>query len=329
MARRLLAAFAGTAPAFTREPRSVPRGAVRRLLAAFAGSAPAFTPGGMVDQHTSTAQAAVGEPPLPTGLVVDVSQAGPRRGHTLAQVADEFASRNAHDRLTARIWLEGAEMRLAYQLLDAMDKIKALRGLFDREHIVDLAIPLNRARAIARLHDSTRDLAIHLDVAHGQVRDLADAYGLALGRASARQLDLSRDLARDLTRHLPGDLARLLGRVVVRLPEYEFARDISAAFDENIAPSGNAALALLNTLSRTVVRLRDAASDMVDADLVEVDLGDPDLRERLLDGVRWSTGTRWPAELRTWIEAHSTSIEGGLYKIRLRDDSPDRTTSTA
>lgn len=50
--------------------------------------------------------------------------------------------------------------------------------------------------------------------------------------------------------------------------------------------------------------------------MTDADLSDVDLRGIPLKGVRWSTGTRWPAESEDQIRRDSVEIKPGLWEIR-------------
>jgi hypothetical protein len=262
----------------------------------------------------------------------------------LVQFADEFASRPAHERLSARAWLESPLMDLAYQLfhiravatdladnlvrdpvsdrdradtrilvstidiaLDhALDVIRAVTHVLARDH----NNPRDVAREVARAYDYAHDLARALALAHDHGRALARAF--ALDPVLARARDLARDLARNSVIDLDDAFSNPHAYNLAGLIFSALGNDIQILRDETGAKWQAAAEAM--------TRLRSAAGDMVGADLRATDLKDVPLA-----GVRWSTSTHWPEALRDWIGTHSEQIGPDLYQIQDRYDSNDRT----
>jgi hypothetical protein len=316
----------------------------------------------------------------PQRVATDDAPAGLPERSSLAQLADEFATWPAYERLIARVWLENPEMELVRHLFNVRGKTTALRGTLDRilvrtraldfvlalDVVRDLDLDLDLAVDVARA--LTLDVALALDLtrtldfdfararartlARDLVRALVRDLALARARAHAHALALARrrghvgTRGRDLTFYLTR--ARVLDRALdhahvlsqtlefdsvlderdradadtfIRLRGSNLSEAVVLAIRQDIPIVEDATEAELGTVASTLTRLQAATRNMIDADL-----HDTDLRNIPLDGVRWSTGTHWPAGLQEWIKKHSDLIEPGLYEIQTRHGSNDRRT---
>ncbi|WP_132125615.1 hypothetical protein [Actinocrispum wychmicini] len=123
---------------------------------------------------------------------------------------------------------------------------------------------------------------------------------------------------------LAGVLIRVLTDLLVR------GRDAGFASDTFVVPAvtEHTTQTELDAMSHALKRLDSAQRNMIDTDLRGIDLRDMDDRERLLDGVRWSTGTRWPPELQGWVDQHSEQIGLDLYEIHTHDKARSRAKSS-
>ena len=175
----------------------------------------------------------------------------------------------------------------------------------------DLTLASARTSALALTRALTSARASARNLTYGLLEDArtsAHASDLlaALGLASilARGLNSVRDLARDLTRALTLD--RALDR----------AREI----DLNLDPGSE--LRVLRARAREIAEpLNELQVDASDADLSDVEIRQLDP----LDGVIWTRGTTWPADVAAQVEAHSEEIRPGVYQVRLgntRDRDP-------
>jgi hypothetical protein len=79
---------------------------------------------------------------------------------------------------------------------------------------------------------------------------------------------------------------------------------------------------LANDLHVTGDRARALAErlDALQVDASDVDLSGLEIRQLYsLDGVIWTRGTTWPADVAAQVEAHSEEIRPGVYQVRLGD----------
>lgn len=261
------------------------------------------------------------------GLRAIVPDTQPQAGES-----ESAAERNPHATLGLVADLLGAqtlEYRLGHRLEPALD---ALAGLF--------AVAIVRALTAAVLAELGRST----DSRQVLRRARTEVGGLARGGALDRGLDLAferlGDFAEtrdaDTIRRMAGDLDRALDRgdaraagdlarsMAVRLDEIraqlrDLAREraghlgdrLRASLERDVdrCPEGNAVLA-----AAWATALDRARHDFAGADLSGVALG-----RFTLDGLLWSSATRWPSD--TWrgqVRADSAMIGPDLYEIRGR-----------
>ncbi|GAA2696854.1 MULTISPECIES: hypothetical protein [Actinosynnema] len=359
--RRVLAALAGSSPAFTRPVPAVPSGRGRRVLAALAGTTPAFTRGGLDDQHTIT----------------------PSTGSTWAK-PPSGGGENVHD-FPIRMWPEAA-FATRPGLVEAART--ALRGFgMSREHLREepdaravLAV-LGRMAPLARLHARARlplgELEIlvrltgitrHTDRvrivldARSAVRRTALPYAILSVKKDLDELrrlpllDAQADLVDKLVvfadrvqglwdgqageRHelltLFGELHHALFRFRVDVRRLVASRlfDISAGSHPSTSVDVLSVAAVAGRIHRALVSgyspesLWESIAPLL-TDMTEADLRGARVEVGSLDGVRWSSRTRWPEELREWVREHSEQIGEDLYEIHDRHDSRDRESTPA
>ncbi|HXV94829.1 MAG TPA: hypothetical protein VD813_16105 [Pseudonocardia sp.] len=135
-------------------------------------------------------------------------------------------------------------------------------------------------------------LVLDLDRARDRARVLVDGLG---GVPSTRDLDLARGVARDLG----DDLRRALDGAVdlTRACARGFGLDASApadAYDLRCA--------------------RDVLHRIAD-DFTDADLGAVSLTGVRLDGIRWSSATRWPIGWEDRIRAASVEVGPGVFEV--------------
>ncbi|WP_242907710.1 hypothetical protein [Actinomadura terrae] len=177
----------------------------------------------------------------------------------------------------------------------------------------------------------TWTLARALDLDRDRVRDLDLALDLALDRARDRARDrdlalvLARALARDLA--LAGALDRVHDFVLADALDRALALVLDRAHDLDLALDRAHDLVRVRVRVRVLARALDRAWAVLDevlggmevnvsgVDLTDVNLTQFD-RGEALTGVVWDEATRWPPEVREWIEARSEQIEPGLYRVR-------------
>ena len=160
--------------------------------------------------------------------------------------------------------------------------------------------------------------------------DLARASDLA--GILAGDLDDPRDLVRALVRVLADDLGGLtyneavIARYVMQgLPDSAIAARLGLkrrAIEKHLAQI----FTKMNVSRRGIA---DALTDRLDAlqvDASDADLSGLDIRQLdSLEGVIWTRGTAWPADVAARVEAHSEEIRTGVYQVRLgntRDHDP-------
>jgi hypothetical protein len=245
------------------------------------------------------------------------------RTHPSAGSFDLAAARVTYRGLGADLGnavVEEIVRELERTLVQARDRVH--RGEFDRlgplAHALDVAHTL--VHALERILDRARVAAGNLP--GGPARDVARELARSLDRALTRAQVLTRDLVfvresaldpdhpglaeameRSLAQFHESDPAR--ARSLVRDLDLILAKDIDRAFTQAIEreptpreAAQDLSMALTMALretpavqrTETLVWLRDALDDAVDADLREADL-----KEVPLAGIRWSARTQWPA----------------------------------
>jgi hypothetical protein len=212
-----------------------------------------------------------------------------------------------------------------------------------RDRALDLTLDRDRAHDLA--HDFARDLARDLD------RDLDRALNLA----RARDLDLARALDRALNRDLALDLDldrdRALDRALNRALDLALA--LALALDRDLALALALARALDRILDAVLADVRDRALDLVEGlelnrawggsdvptveqvrelgahlkrlaeDFTGADLSRADLSTTNLEGVLWSSATRWPTGWKDRMHAESINLGDGTFRVVGRGQ-PDR-----
>lgn len=146
-----------------------------------------------------------------------------------------------------------------------------------------------RSRVLGRLRDRCAVVASDYARRAESARSYGDAVKATRAVRESRGLGEALDQARRLTADL-GRLSRFSGA-----EEYAWA-------DERA--------------SRILGEFEEACSVFYDADLSGVDLGGAVPEGGRLEGVRWNTGTRWPAGYEERIRRISRVIAPGVYEIR-------------
>lgn len=183
----------------------------------------------------------------------------------------------------------------------------------------------------------TMDLLAAVGEARRLAHALADARGFItlddLGRAGslARDLDAAITHAHDCVgqlRYTSGavdDIARAIGHGPAKIGDVLRTIDLDRALLLAQARVTSLMLALAGeigiagTVTCTVGSIEDSdvsSLRMLVNDMVGADLHDVDLTGVMLDGVRWSDGTRWPARWVKHIKRHSVELSEGLYEYR-------------
>jgi hypothetical protein len=247
---------------------------------------------------------------------------------------------------------EGSWPTQLVELLGSLDAPTRLRlrarpdfiKLISQTHLAPtLNLYRARARDLARAHDFARDLA--RDLAHDFARDLA------------RDLDRDLDRARNLDRARDLDLARALDRALTLDLTLDRALDLALALALALARDLALALALAGALDRildaVLVDVRDRALDLVEGlelnrawggsdvptveqvrelgahlkrlaeDFTGADLSRADLSTTNLEGVLWSSATRWPTGWKDRMHAESINLGDGTFRVVGRGQ-PDR-----
>jgi hypothetical protein len=222
-----------------------------------------------------------------------------------------------------------------------LDRAQAFRQ--DARLEVALALTMSRSLGcdIARMHNSQigRTLASALDSAFDTLGGVSALDSVrprlnrALGDVHALESALNRAVALYRAFERTGPVYRSVYRFV----------DIDLCLDFNSAWLGRARqlittltaditeaiiLARLENLDRSrMIRSLDAAArlsaeigrglliDLRDADLRGADLAAADLGQADLRGVLWSRSTKWPTWARKDIQASSTEVEEGVFRV--------------
>jgi hypothetical protein len=216
-----------------------------------------------------------------------------------------------------------------------------LRNFLKAEGILDRYAARSLIQRSTGEPDSARGLVRGLYDALDDALDLADLLDQYYFRKGDRYPDSdladargrARELAGELIRVVDSDLARALTRTLADdLPEVRAgprADIISQALDDLARRklsynSGDFARALTDAL--TSARALTDALDALQVDASDTDLSDLEIRQLdPLDGVIWTRGTAWPANIAAQVKAHSEEIRPGVYQVRLgntRDRGP-------
>ncbi|RSM85747.1 hypothetical protein DMH04_16240 [Kibdelosporangium aridum] len=341
---QIMAVISRRTPAFRPSPGQPKTfsGALNRVLRPHRVAAPS-TDSGSADNSDQRATASgltvPADPQEPIGPVIEVDEGT----QVLALLAELFATQPAHERLAARAWLESPTMALVRQLLDIHSKAttvhrnltSGLAGGRTRALVVgDIVHNIARIRSVAEdiVNDYIRAIVVKDKAADRsptypltRAEEVARILGGALARSSGSDGRARRvSLARTLTRYLEDALSAASKMITIPIHTHDpsLARKIVATIHKDLR---NLTEAKSNTVAETLTHLRSAAGDMVDADLLTTDLtGIP------LDGVRWSTGTRWPRATHEWVVTHSERIGPDLFEVvQDRYNSDDSTATLA
>jgi RNA polymerase sigma-70 factor (ECF subfamily) len=238
---------------------------------------------------------------------------------------------------TAATW--DPSMRLAVRA----HPVFTLTSFGDRAHalVVALDATTDLASVLARALDCvlrrTLDRALAHDPAVFGDPDQALARDLGLARDIAGQLDRDLDMTRNQARHLARDLACDLVRIrdLAVLPsldlDYILDRILTLPRVSNYARLSARSLvddlAGVQTAIDDFSRVGGFAHDLAQtlqalshlhhllSDVSGFDLRDTDLTGIALEGLRWSSATRWPPQLQHQIRRCSTPIADHLFVI--------------
>ncbi|WP_112269624.1 hypothetical protein [Lentzea terrae] len=213
----------------------------------------------------------------------------------LAAFADELAARPAAERLAARSWLSVSLPTEAYALTTLIPTVR------------DLTVKAFSFKSGRKFRSSAQPelwrLVHGLEVAglqgtqlHQFAHAFLDTLGHSLTIVEARRhaLTLNQGFAE---RH-----ANLLREIDRRAHGSALAQRVHSGLVD-VAFAG----ALLGPLSQLV----SALTSVVGADLTSADLAGLSL-----DGVRWSSDTRWPEDWEAWVRDNSVPITDDVFEIR-------------
>ncbi|MEV6239649.1 hypothetical protein [Lentzea sp. NPDC051838] len=235
---------------------------------------------------------------LNTGLAQVVSPATGRPTEVLdgfVSFAAEVCGLPAAERLAARAWLSVDLLVEAYVLAEHVPTVLRLAvDLGKAKMYVQTTVRMDARRVFKDLDRlDHRPIDLH-HVARALVRRLERGTAETVRQAHKNALQLRElfgmrlaTLLREIDRRARG--AALGHRIHGGL--------VNAAFAE----------ALLEPLSRLIT----AVTSVAGADLTAADLaGLP------LDGVRWSSDTRWPPAWEVWVRDNSVAVSADLFEIR-------------
>jgi hypothetical protein len=260
-------------------------------------------------------------------------------GSWLTQLVELLGSLDAPTRLRLRARPDFITLISQAHFAPALD-LDLTRAL-DRAlaHALDLTRARNLTRDRAR--DLTLDLTLALDLARdldlNLARDLACDLACDLAHARALDRDLDRNRARDRDLALARDLARNLDLDLDRARARDLARDLDLAriLDAVLADIRDRALDLAESLELnrawgdpdvpTVQQVRELGAHLkrLAEDFTGADLSRADLSTTNLEGVLWSSATRWPTGWVGRIHAESVDLGDGTFRVVGRGQ-PDR-----
>ncbi|HEX8864294.1 MAG TPA: hypothetical protein VF821_01440 [Lentzea sp.] len=214
----------------------------------------------------------------------------PRELDGFIAFAHELSELPAVERLAARAWLPVSLVVEGYVLAKHVPTVRAVADLLHHnENVPDVR---RSARMEVRLvvHDLDR-AKLRATVIHHVAR-------LLLNSLKDRSTDATGVWIQSV--HLHELVARRLATLLTEI-------DSGAQHIHR----GLVDVAFADALLGPLDRLRTALTNVVGADLTSADLsGLP------LDGVRWSSGTRWPREWEVWVRDNSVPIAADVFEIR-------------
>lgn len=224
----------------------------------------------------------------------------------LSAWATDFAHMPVGARLLLRSHLLMGELQNVNVIALAREKCRQIGIALGRDPRPASALTRSLAGELADLLGGSFDL----DHARDLVRDFTFvSIDLARARSLIRDIDLALAQGLDRTR------TRALGRARSAYRDldivYQSFRSLDIALAEDLGRKANESVS--NTgLSAAIKRILDAVSDVIDADLSNVDLdGIP------LVGLRWSRHTQWPAGWKDRIRPPtSVEISPGIFEVR-------------
>lgn len=179
---------------------------------------------------------------------------------------------------------------------------RAVTALFDevlsRAHT--MGIDVRRLSSVPRPRLRTLDEAVSTIRAIDVVRDAARDLVLATARELTRDLASALDIVRDATLDRASTWARTFAHPRAASLAAALTHDLDVraeGFDIDVVYS--------------VLRIEDAVTNLMGADLAHIGLhGIP------LEGLRWSSATRWHTEWGEHVRRNSVEIKPDLYEIR-------------
>lgn len=301
-----------------------------RVLDVEAGLADAMVAGRL----TAGLDAAL-DPALDVEAGLDQILRGPRARLTaLARFTDLLTSRPPRERLAVRAWLPMRELTDLGTIVGLTNDLDD--GLADALDTANRSA-LDQATLTRAVEDARTELS---SCARRYLPVSRSSDGPSVGAAIDRAYDVLSDLARELPAGTAGadavlrGVAAAVGTVrelrgflsAVRLLAFDRARKVHAN-TRNITHVSAFCLALAHDLDRdrevgrtpvvdrelitAIAALEKATTDVAGADLIDIGL-----TSIPLDGLRWSTTTRWPRAMADYVRRNSVEVEPGVYVIR-------------
>ncbi|HUQ58962.1 hypothetical protein [Lentzea sp.] len=250
---------------------------------------------------------------LHAGLAEVVPSGGvPWPAEPLAALVDELAALPGAERLAARAWLPVELLAGVPHLATCAARTRGVAHALDDPRRYAITRPQ------ARIHIAHLCRDLRLGVAgetglHALAVELSDL----LKEPSPHAHVAVRNLAHRLADRVRYELEGLLDRIVHRLRAAGSAPRLADAFagaaEAHAAAERHEVADLEAALTEPIHRLVTAVTSMVGVDLAAADLdGVP------LDGVRWSTETRWPPHWQDWVRHNSLRVAEGVFQIRRR-----------
>ncbi|WP_285609988.1 hypothetical protein [Actinokineospora globicatena] len=262
---------------------------------------------------------------------------------TALEYAVQFGERPAADRLAARAWFPLRELAIVMTVRRVLVqrntttpdlKIGSSVPAGSSGATIDLAVELcdhlGRAFMTAKRRDhelrwGTRtdsialrqELERELHQAQLAYRDTSDSsrLGAELGRAR-RVLDRVVEVARGLPHSPEAIPTGVVGDMLESALTVTLLLAAEAAATSMADPAGRAFTAAMSVAALAVEAEALAIIERALVDATAADLTDADLRGVRLDGVLWSSRTRWPAHLTDYVAANSERIGPDLFRVR-------------
>ncbi|MFC3895094.1 hypothetical protein ACFOWZ_26735 [Lentzea rhizosphaerae] len=254
--------------------------------------------GGLDDVLNLEAGLAQVEPPGP-------SSDRPWQVEGLTELADQLSELPAAERLATRAWLP---MRLLVET-------RSIATCAVHAHLVTNAFsgagPFNDIHTFDAIRFALAEALLAVcTIDHPQAQSLVDTL------VGLQNVMPSAEAAHDRVRHHTNSLGKRLAKLLIKISrasegESFFRYIFLHAARVRQLGGPHELIELAKALPGLIDKMLSAVTSMVGADLSSADLnGLP------LEGVHWSSDTRWPHDWVEWVRANSVPVSADVFEIR-------------